>query len=104
MSRPERQKKHADKVMIDDAVICEMIKELARVRGWSDSYAARMATGSGEVFNRIETGGSVTLRRANFIVEKIYALWPKRKEGGEAWPRNFPLPKAEAEALQGDAA
>lgn len=75
--------------MIDDTRISTLIRHLAQARGWSDAYASKKATGSGDLLTRIDAGSGVTLRRANRIIENIYRDWPS----GLPWPSDIPRPQ-----------
>ena len=63
-------------MMMTDDQIASLIRDLATARGWSESYAARRATGSGDTLDRIERGVSLTMRRANRVMVNIARLWP----------------------------
>ena len=63
-------------MMVTDDQIAGLIRSLAAARGWSESYAAKRATGSGDTLDRIDQGIGLTLRRANRIIARVADLWP----------------------------
>lgn len=69
--------------------IADLIRAYARTRGCSESYAAKLTTGSGDTLDRIDRGVGLTLRRADRIVRKISALWP----ADLPWPADVPRPE-----------
>jgi hypothetical protein len=74
--------------MLTENTIARLIENLAEVRGWELTYAAKMASGSGDTLTRIAGGIGLTLRRANAIVARCDELWPE----GRAWPSDIPRP------------
>ena len=86
-----------------------LIRSYAQHRGWSVSYASRLLTGNGDTISRLESGGTLTLRRAARIVHTASDNWP----ADLPWPADIPRPepapdspvvRAEAEVLERDAA
>jgi len=75
--------------MLDDKKISDLIRRLAKARNWSDTYASKMATGSGDLLSRLDAGSGVTLRRANAIIKRASTHWPPDL----AWPSDIPRPK-----------
>jgi len=74
--------------MITETDISGLIRTLAKAKGWKETYAARMATGSGDTLARWDGGVDLTLRRAKKIMNNIAALWPSDLD----WPENIPRP------------
>lgn len=85
--------------VISEQHIADLIKTLARLRGWKVSTAARKVAGSGDAVERFEAGISVTVRRAGKIIENCWANWPAGNIG--EWPNDVPKP---AQAGSEDAA
>lgn len=82
--------------MIDDNQIRRLILDLAKARDWKETYASKMATGSGDLVSRLHAGNGVTLRRANLIIKRISELWP----ADLPWPSDIPRPAVkEGEAV-----
>lgn len=71
-----------------EAAISALILKLAEARGWKPSYAARMASGSGDTLTRLAGGIGLTIRRANAIIARCSELWPE----GTPWPADIPRP------------
>lgn len=65
-----------------------LIKRFARGQGISTSYAAKLASGSGDTVDRIERGMSLTGRRAEKITRYLSDHWP----ADLAWPADIPRP------------
>lgn len=86
--RPAQAAAEAVSVLMTDAKLASLIRSFAAARGYSESYAARVATGSGDTLDRIERGGTLTLHRANIVVAKISSLWP----ADLPWPADIPRP------------
>jgi hypothetical protein len=74
---------------MNDQNIADLIQHLATARGWTETYASRMSAGSGDLLCRLRAGNSVTLRRANTIVQRISELWPEDL----AWPDGIERPQ-----------
>lgn len=53
-----------------------LIRGYASHTGISVSYASRQLTGSGDTITRIESGGSLTMRRAQRILQTASDVWP----------------------------
>lgn len=79
--------------MLTENTIAKLIEKLAEVRGWELSYAARMASGSGDTLARIAGGIGLTIRRANAIIARCSELWPE----GCDWPSDIPRPSKDKE-------
>lgn len=75
--------------MFTENTIAALITKLAEVRGWELSYAAKMASGSGDTLSRIAGGIGLTIRRANAIIARCSDLWPE----GHDWPSDIPRPQ-----------
>ena len=76
--------------MLTENTIAQLIERLAEARGWEPTYAARMASGSGDTLARIAGGIGLTMRRANSIIARCNDLWPEGRE----WPSDI-LPRPE---------
>lgn len=63
--------------------IADLIEAFGRAKGWSSSYAAKVASGQGDMVALLRSGRTLKLRRANQIVDRIDALWPE----GAPWPK-----------------
>ncbi|MGR3484033.1 MAG: hypothetical protein ACU0BF_01700 [Paracoccaceae bacterium] len=74
--------------MITEADLAALIRAFAKATGWSLTYAARMATGSGDTVEKWDAGVSPTLRRANSVVQRCSELWPDNAP----WPDGIPRP------------
>ena len=74
--------------MFTESNIASLIEKLAAARGWEPSYAARMASGSGDTLSRLAGGIGLTIRRANAIIVRCSELWPE----GHDWPADIPRP------------
>lgn len=74
--------------MFTENTIAALITKLAEARGWELSYAAKMASGSGDTLTRIAGGIGLTIRRANAIIMRCSELWPE----GCDWPSDIPRP------------
>lgn len=74
--------------MLTENTIARLIEKLAEARGWELTYAARMASGSGDTLARIAGGIGLTIRRANAIIARCSELWPE----GCDWPSDVPRP------------
>ena len=85
--------------VVSEQHIADLIKTLAKHRGWKVSTAARKVAGSGDAVERFEAGISVTVRRAGKIIENCWANWPA--EHAQEWPAIIPRP---ASSKSGDAA
>ncbi len=73
---------------VSEASIVRLIEALGSHRGWKPTYAARMASGSGDTLQRIAGGVGLTIRRANAIIARCDELWPE----GAPWPSDIPRP------------
>ena len=71
-----------------DSSLADLIRRYAAGRGATESYASRLATGSGDTLARIDTGTSLTARRAARIVQWLSDHWPP----GAEWPPDIPRP------------
>ena len=71
-----------------DSSLADLIRRYAAGRGATESYASRLATGSGDTLTRIDTGTSLTARRAARIVQWLSDHWPP----GAEWPADIPRP------------
>ena len=73
-----------------DACTASLIRSWADHKGLSVSYASRLATGSGDTVDRIESGGmSLTVRRTARIYQYLSDHWPPHLE----WPPDVPRPE-----------
>lgn len=75
--------------MLTEHTIAKLIQGLAEARGWEPTYAARMASGSGDTLSRIQGGIGLTIRRANAIIQRCSELWPD----GTPWPSDIQRPE-----------
>ena len=71
-----------------DSYIASLIREYARAAGLSETYAARVITGSGDTGTRLANGMSLTTRRAERIVQAASDRWPEEAE----WPVGIDRP------------
>jgi len=76
--------------MLTETDIASLIRSLAKAKGWKDTYAARLATGSGDTLVRLDGGINLTLPRAAKIMNNISRLWPSDLP----WPEDIPRPGA----------
>ena len=76
-----------------DRAIARLIRTYAASRAISESYASRLASGSGDTLHRIDTGASLTTRRAGRIIQWLFDHWPADLE----WPSDIPRPTPRAE-------
>ena len=74
--------------MLTETDIASLIRALAEARGWKATYAARLATGSGDTLVRLDGGINLTLPRAAKIMGNIDRLWPS----DTPWPEDIPRP------------
>lgn len=77
--------------MITEKDIADLIRRLAKARGWSVSHASRVVTGSGDTVARIDVGIGLTMRRGKGIIEAVSREWP----AGTAWPAGIERPSAD---------
>ena len=76
------------KVHNNDRAIIKLVRLYAKGYGLSESYSARILTGSGDTVNRIKSGMSLTARRSEAIAQKASNNWPSDL----AWPADIPRP------------
>lgn len=62
--------------LMTDEDVAALIRAFAAARGCSESYAAKLAAGSGDTLERIARGNTLTIARAHRIVAAIARLWP----------------------------
>lgn len=74
--------------MLTETDIARLIRALADAKGWKATYAARLATGSGDTLVRLDAGINLTLPRAAKIMNNISRLWPS----SVPWPEDIPRP------------
>ena len=74
--------------MLSDTRIAAMLRSCAAAAGMSESYVARLASGSGDTLTRLDGGMSLTARRAGRIVQWLSDHWPLDAE----WPADIPRP------------
>lgn len=88
MVAPSVPQPAAEPDQISEAAVSQLIKALGAARGWKPTYAARMASGSGDALSRIAGGVGLTIRRANAIIQRCSDLWPD----DQPWPSDIPRP------------
>ena len=71
-----------------DKFIAALIRAFAGGRCLSESYASRLLTGNGDTIRRIDSGTSLTSRRAARIVQEASDHWPVEA----TWPAGIPRP------------
>ena len=85
-------------IMLDDAQIAVAIRSFAAASGQSVTYAAKRATGSADTVARIDSGTSLTLRRATRIVQWLSDHWPADLPWPDGIDRPAPTPGSPAAA------
>ena len=79
-----------------DLAVMVVLRAYSNGRGLSLTYASRLLAGSGDTILRLESGGSLTGRRAAAIIQTASNRWPPDLEWPADIPRPDPLPDSPA--------
>ena len=69
--------------------LVDLVELYARAKGLAVSTVARQVFGSGDVVQRLRSGGSITIRRMDRGLRYLSTNWPR----GLAWPADTPRPR-----------